>query len=136
MEAIKQLLATYQDLAAELQTVSAVPPDRLNMKIVGFRKVDPNEVSPDGKDPNFAGLIRKIPGARLLYKRETEAGTFEELWIYKIANNIKDDAKIRRAILAGTDIEQGRVTSEDGSQQYDVWTAGDRQFLHITGLPS
>lgn len=85
------------------------------------------------EDPDRQGLIRKVKGAHLVYKRQTEDGTFEELWIYKI-NNVRDEIEIRKAILAGTDIPVNKLQSPDNAQSYEVWTIGDIEMLHIKGL--
>ncbi len=81
------------------------------------------------------GLIRVVPNAHLVYKRETEEGKFEELWIYNIAAETTDELEIRRDILAGTDIEPRQTSSEDGEQSYELVTLGNAQILHISGLP-
>jgi len=49
---------------------------------------------------------------------------------------MKTDYVTRNAILAGTDIEKNHTTSEDGLQSYELWSIGNIQFLHLTGLPS
>lgn len=87
-------------------------------------------------DPNRQGIIRVVDNAHLVYKRQTSEGTFEELWTYNIGSSMKDELKVRRAILAGTDIPQSRTQSEDGSQKYTLTTLGNAQLLHITGLPN
>lgn len=86
------------------------------------------------EDPDRAGLIRRVPNARLVYKRETADGSFEELWIYNVGN-IKDELAVRKAILAGTDIPTNQTQSPDGTQNYTVWTSGNAEILHILGLP-
>lgn len=93
------------------------------------------EVDPSG-DPDRQGIIRVVDNAHLVYKRQSEEGTFEELWTYNIGSSVKDELKIRRSILAGTDIPQNRTQSEDGSQTYKLTTMGNAQLLHITGLPN
>lgn len=90
----------------------------------------------EDEDPDRQGLIRVVPNAHLVYKRASEDGTFEELWIYNTSEVLDDELQTRRAILAGTDIPQNKMASEDGSQRYELWTAGNAQLLHITGLPS
>lgn len=85
-------------------------------------------------DPNKQGVIRYVSGAHLVYKRKSEEGQFEELWIYPLNKNIKKD-EVRSGILAGTDIKPGEVSSDDGSQHYELWTAGNAQMIFITGLP-
>jgi len=82
------------------------------------------------------GLTRRVPGAHLVYKRQSPNGTFEELWIYNITDTIRDGIKVRRAILAGTDIPRNKTRSDDGQQAYQLNTMGNAQLLHITGLPN
>lgn len=85
------------------------------------------------EDPNRQGLIRTVKGAHLVYKRQGEDGTFEELWIYNIST-LQDELTIRKAILSGTDIPTNKSSSPDGSQQYAMWCAGNAEMLLITGL--
>lgn len=85
------------------------------------------------EDPDRAGLIRSIAKAHLVYKRETEDGTFEELWIYNV-DTLRDELAVRKAILAGTDIPVNKTKSPDGSQEYSMWTAGNAEMLLVTGL--
>lgn len=106
------------------------------------------EPSPDGEeeeaglgdgepeDENFQGVIRTVTGACLIYKRADESGTFEELWIYNTGERDNDSMGIRKAILAGTDIGQNSVSSEDGAQEAKTYSIGNVQYLNITGLPN
>jgi hypothetical protein len=88
-------------------------------------------------DPDRQGLIRVVPGAHLVYKRVEEDGTYEELWIFNTGDqDFKKEMQVRRGILAGTDIPPNKMKSDDGSQSYTLWSAGNAQMLHITGLPS
>ncbi len=87
-------------------------------------------------DPDKQGLIRTIPNAHLVYKRQGEDSTYEELWMYEIKKGMRDEYDIRNDILAGTDIPPKGTKSPDGSQSYDMWTAGDMQLLQIVGLPN
>lgn len=81
------------------------------------------------------GMIRRVEGAHLVYKRKNEDGTFEELWIYKIGKDTKrNDYEVRQDILAGTDIPKTQTRSEDGEQSYELWTSGNAQMLRIVGL--
>lgn len=89
----------------------------------------------DNEDPNRQGVIRTVPKAHLVYKRQTSDGTYEELWIYTTGGSMQDELTIRRAILAGTDIPANKVKSPDGSQSYEIWTVGNGQLLNIKGLP-
>lgn len=87
------------------------------------------------EDPNKQGVLRAVNKARLIYKRQTENGTYEELWIYNISkDNAPDSFKRRRAILAGTDIPPNKSTSPDGSQTYDIWTTTNAELIRIKGL--
>ncbi len=87
-------------------------------------------------DPDFQGVIRTVTGACLVYKRKTEEGTFEELWVYNVGKNMRNEVKTRRAILAGTDIPAQSVSSEDGTQEVETTTIGNAQFLRVAGLPN
>lgn len=86
-------------------------------------------------DPNRNGIIRTVDNAHLVYKRQSEDGSFEELWVYN-TDSMQGELKVRRDILAGTDIPQNRTQSEDGSQEYTIQTLGNGQIVHITGLPN
>lgn len=92
--------------------------------------IDQEDGSSDDKEPT----IRKVAGAHLVHKKPTEDGAFEELWIFPMNGTVKDEVSLRRAILAGTDIKPGKMESDDGSQSYTLWTAGNAQIMHITGL--
>jgi hypothetical protein len=98
-------------------------------------KVDDTD-NAETQNPDKQGLIRQVPQAHLVFKREEEDGTYRELWIYKIKREMQDDAKIRQQILAGTDIPVEKMQSEDGTQKYDLWTIGDVQMMNIVGLPN
>lgn len=87
-------------------------------------------------DPDKQGIIRFIKGARLVYKRVTDEGTFEELWVYNTGKPTRSEFEIRKDILAGTDIPLDSTASEDGSQTYTMWTSGDVQMIKIEGLPN
>jgi hypothetical protein len=96
----------------------------------------PQTTDVENQDPDKQGAVRVIKGARLVYKRETDEGTFEELWIYKMGNHSRDEYEIRKDILAGTDIPVEGTASEDGTQTYSMWTSGDAQMIKIAGLPN
>ncbi len=87
-------------------------------------------------DPDRQGLIRTVKGAHLVYKRKQEDGTYDELWVFKAGKDMKDALKVRRAILAGTDIPPKSTKSQDGSQSYTLTSLGNGQVLHIKGLPN
>lgn len=92
-------------------------------------------VDEEKEDPNKAGLIRFVKGAHLVYKRQSEDGSYEELWIYPISKQ-ESGHKIKRAILAGTDIDISAEQSEDGKQSCELWTSGNAQLVNILGLPN
>ncbi len=85
------------------------------------------------QNPDRQGLIRTVPNAHLVYKRQASDGTFEELWIYNVSK-MQDEIKIRRAILSGTDIPVDKKTSPDGNQRYEIWSISNAEMLHIIGL--
>ena len=82
------------------------------------------------------GVIRTAPNAHLIYKRQSEEGNYDELWIYNTGADMKDELEIRRNILAGTDIPTNRTKSDDGTQLYTLSSMGNAQYLHIRGLPN
>lgn len=88
------------------------------------------------EDHNRQGLIRKVQGAHLVYKRETENGTFEEMWCYNVKDSLKNEMTTRKAILSGTDIPTHKTTSDDGKQTYTIWTSGNIEILCIYNLPN
>lgn len=110
------------------------------MGMGAFGDADPEEEAPDvmepqeWQDPNRQGTIRRVKNAHLVYKRQSDDGTFEELWIYKQGDKFDDELEIRRDILAGTDIPVNKTQSDDKRQQSDTWTSGNVQMLRITGL--
>lgn len=88
----------------------------------------------DDQEPNAQGIIRTVANAHLVYKRQMEDGSFEELWVYNLGDGINDALEIRRDILNGTDIPRGHTRSENGQQAYSLQTMGNAQLLHLTGL--
>jgi len=93
---------------------------------------DPEELDQTDR----AGIIRTVDNAHLVYKRQSEDGTYHELWIYNISDTTHDELEIRRDILAGTDIPINRTFSPDGTQKYTITTMGNAQLLQLTGLPN
>lgn len=98
-------------------------------------ELDLNDEVPDSGDPDKQGVIRVVPNAHLVYKRENEEGTYDELWVYNTDADLKNELAIRRNILAGTDIPPKKTKSEDGQQSFELTTMGNAQMLNITGLP-
>ncbi len=89
------------------------------------------------EDPDRQGVIRRIGGCKLVYKRKIEDGTYEEMWIFNTnKNNMRDDLKIRNAIIADSDIPLNRQKSDDGKQSYSVTTMGNAEVLVLSGLPN
>ena len=70
--------------------------------------VNPEKDQNQNTDPDKQGIIRVIPNAHLVYKRDDGKGSFEELWVYKIKNDMKSSYDIRNEILAGTDIKKAK----------------------------
>lgn len=97
---------------------------------------EPDVEPQEWDDPDFQGAIRVVAGAHLVFKRQQEDGTFEELWQYNLGDDFKKELKIRRAILAGTDIPINKLRSPDNSQTYDIWTVGNGQLMKVKGLPN
>jgi hypothetical protein len=87
------------------------------------------------ENPDKQGLIRFVPNAHLVYKRVQPDGTFSELWIYNIYG-LNDELEIKKSILAGTDIDIKTSTDDSGNQEYQLFTMGNAQLMHITGLPN
>ena len=85
------------------------------------------------ENPDRQGHIRYVPSAHLVYKRESPDGTFEELWIYNV-DDMQKGIAIRKAILAGTDIDTNKTSSESDEQHYTVWSVGNGECLNIKGL--
>lgn len=94
-----------------------------------------SEFEEDNENEDLQGIIRKVNNAHLVFKRKTEDDRFEELWIFKIDDSLKNSLDVKNDILAATDIQNNKTISEDGLQKYELWTAGNVQFLHIVGLP-
>lgn len=113
------------DPAAQTGEYSQMPDEDLEL----------DDQIPDSGDPNKQGVIRTIPNAHMIYKRENEEGTYDELWVYNTGSKLGDELEIRRNILAGTDIPPRKTKSEDGNQHFTLTTMGNAQMLEITGLP-
>ena len=98
---------------------------------------DSQDYSDDKMQNDEQPVKRVVKGAHLVYKRKMPDGLYEELWMYNIGKQSKmKEYDIRREILRGTDIEERDTDSSDGTQSYKIWTAGNGQLLHITGLPN
>lgn len=84
-------------------------------------------------DPNRAGVIRNVKGAHLVYKRESDDGSYEEMWIFN-SGEFKKDIEIKKDIIAGTDIPSHATRSPDGTQELKMWSAGNADIIVLTGL--
>lgn len=108
----------------------------------GESNLDKSEYNQDDRqektfnDEKFKGLIRTVAGANLVFKKEENNGNYNELWIYNIGDDSFKESKIRKAILAGTDINADLMSSDDEKQKAQTYTIGNIQFLEITGLPN
>lgn len=94
------------------------------------------ECEEEENEENFQGIIRTVKGANLVYKRKDSDGDFTELWIYNIGKDMKHSNDVKRAIVAGTDIDPSRMESEDGTQKMDLYSIGNVQYLELSGLPN
>lgn len=124
-------------VGADLSGEDREPTD--NTGLVGDEEMDsdlpPEDMEPsEPEDPNRQGMIRTVKGAHLVYKREVEDGTYEELWIYN-ASTLRDEITIRKAVLAGTDIPVNKSQSPDGAQSVETWVAGNAELMLVKGLP-
>jgi hypothetical protein len=97
---------------------------------------DRMESEDDQPNNDFQGNIRNVPGAILVYKRQADDSTFEELWLYNVGRDIKHEMKLRRAILSGTDISPQTGHSKDRKQTSKLYSVGNVQYLNIFGLPN
>lgn len=87
------------------------------------------------EEKRLEGIVRFVKGAYLMSKKRQPDETYTEVWLYNTGKNYKDEAEIRKAILAGTDIDPTKNFSEDGSQEAVIDTVGNAQFLTLFGLP-
>lgn len=91
--------------------------------------LDPNDPAAEAEGDRY------VKGAHLVAKKQVDATNFEEIWIYRIdPNSPEQSGTILKSILAGTDIPENKSRSDDGKQSYSIWTAGNAQYVHITGL--
>jgi hypothetical protein len=91
------------------------------------------------EDPNFQGVIRTVKGACLVYKRQNAENTFDELWIFNVGKDMKTEYQVKKAILAGTDINpqsgESDSNTEDSKQSMDSYSVGNVSFLELNNLP-
>ena len=99
-------------------------------------ELDDQDDLEDEEDEDYQGNIRTVRGAHLVYKRMTEDGTYDELWIYNVGKNKPAEQKIRNAILAGAGTSDG--VGEEGAEakQPETYTVGNVQYIKLTGLPN
>lgn len=97
-----------------------------------FDDLDPDMEDGDGR---YEGVIRAVKGAYLVSKIQQPDETYTEIWIYNVGKKFEDEADIRKAILAATDIDPTKNFSEDGSQEAVIKTVGNVQFMTVVGLP-
>lgn len=132
-----------EDLLSPDNTEQGVGDDNLEGKgELDDTEEDPNDdneleqvASKATENPDRQGVVRAVRGAHMVYKRQVEDGTYEELWVFNSPDTIAKNMHIRKAILAGTDIPTNKTSSPDGKQQYELWTAGNAELLNIKGLP-
>ena len=91
--------------------------------------------SEEETESKYEGVVRAVKGAYLVSKKRQPDETFTEVWMYNVGQKYDDEANIRKSILSYTDIDPAKNFSEDGSQEVNLKTVGNVQFLTITGLP-
>lgn len=79
------------------------------------------------------GPARRVPRAKMLWKKKEDDGTFTERWMY-LAQSIDDLVSIKRKILAGTDIPVNKTMSPDGKQGFVLEQFGDIVWITINGV--
>lgn len=90
----------------------------------------------DKSDIDRQGNVKYVQDAHLVTRHQVEDGTYEELWIFNNdRNNHRRSDKIIRDIIKDTDIPENEISSEDGSQNYIIWSVGNIQMVKVTGLP-
>lgn len=90
----------------------------------------------DDEDEDYQGNIRTVKGAHLVYKRMTEDGTYDELWIYNVGKNKPAEQKIRNAILAGAGTGDNMGEEGEEPKQPETYTVGNVQYIKLTGVPN
>jgi len=125
---------------ANQEETPPMPPDEDTSSIPGEEPEDPALADGEEVNNDQQGQVRHVKAAHLVYKAQEDDGTWTELWHYNIGEpgqneQVRSDQQIRDDILAGTDIPKNQITSEDGSQQYSLWTAGNAQMMQVKGLP-
>lgn len=98
-----------------------------------------DEEGGEGEDPDMMGVIRSVQGAALVYKRQQPDNLFTELWVFTSGDDksVKVGSQIRRAILAGTDINPSTGESESGGDETaETSSVGNVTFIKIEGLPN
>lgn len=125
-----------QDLGQSVDMRGAMPPQGQPVDELPADQDNQFQDQIEHENPDRAGVIRTVDGAHLVYKRQTEDGSFEELWLYNTGNSVTSELEVRRDILAGTDIPPKGTKSPDGSQYYSITTLGNAQYLNVHGLPN
>lgn len=99
-------------------------------------KLDLNDEKPDSfsNSESDEGILRTVPKASMIYKREQQDGTFEEMWIYNTTKDNRRDQQIYNNIVSGSDIPQGGSQSEDKTQGVETWAIGNVKMVLLTGL--
>ena len=87
------------------------------------------------EESRYEGVVRPVKGAYLVSKKQQPDDTYTEVWVYNTGKDYKSEANIRKAILAGTDIDPLKNFSEDGSQECVIDSLGNIQYITLTGLP-
>lgn len=129
---IDDIKGPEQDIDAQVPFDAAQPDGSMDSQPADDEQIDQLDQDVDATN---SMVQRYVKGAHLVYKRPSDDGSFEELWVYPSVD-VKTDLTVRKAILGGTDITPNMSKSEDGTQNCETWTAGNAQMLYITGLPN
>lgn len=132
---IKEMYAHAKDYSPEagndieslFKDVSGLSDDEVKVEL----DIELDDIKPE----DYQGDIRNVSGAELVYKREQPDGNYEELWLLNVGKEYPESHEIQRNILAGTDIDPGHLSSEDGSQELEIYSVGNVMFMQITGMP-
>jgi hypothetical protein len=132
---IKEMHAQASDQGSNLENLFGQMYNSVNGIDDKDIKVELDIEVEDTDAENFQGDIREIDDAELVYKREQPDGNYNELWILNVGKDFDNTYQIQRDILAGTDIDPGHLQSEDGSQQLELYSVGNIQYMFVTGMP-
>ena len=91
---------------------------------------------PESDDPDRQGVIRVVANAHLIYKRQNEEGTFDELWIYNTEKGVKNDLKFVETFLLAQTLLQRRLVPRmvHNNTACRIWVM--LKFLKLQACPN